>query len=111
MRMEGHWSHTCAIAPQVREGGVPVLPVLLRLHDREGVPEAPAGPRPGHRQRESRELRRLRGRPLLRGRPEQAHAPAPGQPLLLLRHLHIPHGPAEEGESPARPRLRCVLSS
>lgn len=36
-------------ATQIRERGVSVLAVLIRVHDREGVPETPAGAREGHR--------------------------------------------------------------
>lgn len=45
---------------QIREGGVPMLALFVRVHDREGVPETPACSREGHRAGNQGELRGMR---------------------------------------------------
>lgn len=46
---------------QVRKRGVPMLDVLVRLHHREGLPEAPQGSRQGRGTGDQSQLSGLRG--------------------------------------------------
>lgn len=74
-----------------------MLVVLVRVHHREGVPEAFESTREGHSAGNEGELRCLRRGQIVGSGSEQAHEKASRRPILLLRHLHLSHGAVEKG--------------
>ena len=71
--------------------------MLIRVHHREGVPEAFESTREGHSAGNEGELRCLRRGQVVGSGSEQTHEKASRRPILLLRHLHLSHGAVEKG--------------
>lgn len=87
---------------QIRKRRISMLVMLVCVHDREGVPETPAGAREGHRAGDESELCRLRRRPIIRSRSQQTYAQASRRPILLLRYLHLSHSSTKKGNKNCR---------